>query len=137
GADTRHLVTALEAAPGSGFAITKGGVDELNEPNLSRYASIYLLNIGSLSAEQLKNLEQYVAVGGSVAFFLGKEVDADFYNEKLYNKGKGLFPVELARTYFPPRDKPEMEPNLDDDHYKVLLRYENYPSKEKFPLFGP
>jgi hypothetical protein len=145
GADTRHLSVALEAAPGSGYAITKAGVDKLNDLKPDDYATVYLLNVGSLDPVQLHNLKNYVHQGGSVAFFLGKEVDPSFYNGKLYARGdekdpwagQRLFPVELADHYYPPRDKPEMQPNLDDDHYKVLLRDENFPSKEKFPIFGP
>ncbi len=137
GGDTHHLAEALDSAPGSGYEIVRAGVEGLDEPNLDRYPSIYLLNVPSLSPTQQKNLEAYVRDGGSVAFFLGKDVDAQFYNTSLYNQGKGLFPVELADQYFPPRDKPALLPNLDDNHFKVLLRLEKFPSKEKFPIFGP
>jgi hypothetical protein len=137
GADTRHVAAALDAAPGAGFAITKGGVDELEKANLEKYLTIYLLNIPRLSPNQQKNLENYLANGGSAAFFLGKEVDPQFYNENLFKQGKGVFPVELADQFLPPKDKKELEPNLDDDHYKVLLRSENFPNTSKFPIFGP
>jgi hypothetical protein len=147
GADTRHISAALEAAPGAGYAITKGGEEKLNDPNLLKYSSIFLLNVGTLTDLQAKNLKNYVFQGGSVAFFLGKEVNPAFYNEALYDDrsprekipwaDQHFFPVKLANQYYPPRDKPPMQPNLDDDHYKVLLRDENFPSKEKYPIFGP
>jgi hypothetical protein len=136
GADTRHIAAVLEAAPGSGFAITKGSVEDLNNANLDKYVSIYLLNIPRLAPNQQANLERYLANGGSVAFFLGKEVDSQFYNQNLYKGGKGIFPVELADQFYPPKDKKPLEPNLDDDHYKVLLRDEDFPIKSKFPIFS-
>ena len=42
------------------------------------------------------NLEAYVRDGGGVAFFLGEQVNVDFYNQQLYADGAGCFPVPLA-----------------------------------------
>src|SRR5256884_4600239 len=57
---------------------------------------IYLLNVAELKEKALKNLEEYVKNGGSVAFFLGDKVRPEFYNKFLYKDGKGLFPAPLA-----------------------------------------
>jgi hypothetical protein len=144
GGDTRHVATALDAAPGGGYEIEPdpdkdqvvGGVDLLDQPNLERYPTIFLLNVPSLSPDQQRNLENYVQSGGSLAVFLGPQVDVAYYNDNLYRGGKGLLPVELADTYAPPRDKPPMQPNLDDGHFKVLLRQDLFPIRDKYPIFG-
>jgi hypothetical protein len=144
GGDSRHISTALAATWGGGYEIEPdpdkddlaGGVDLLDQPNLERFPTIFLVNVPSLSPDQRRNLENYVRGGGSVAIFLGPLVDAQFYNESLYQNGRGLLPVELEETYYPPRDKPPMQPNLDDDHFKVLLRKDLFPVQDKYPIFG-
>jgi hypothetical protein len=120
GGDTFHVQTLLTAA--KGFQVVPRGVSELERPNLDQYANIYLLNVRELSDRALRNLENYVRTGGSVAFFLGDKVRPDFYNAKLYAKGKGLFPAPLADRPFPPVSDPDLEPNLFDGQPKIFLR---------------
>jgi hypothetical protein len=146
GGDYHHIVEALDSAPGSGFEIVPNpektggieGVDLLSLPNLERFPSIFLLNVATFNPDQLKNLQSYVRNGGSVAFFLGRDVDPIKYNALLYKEdGTGLFPVELSPKYFPPRDEPELKFNPEDTHFKVLLRKDNFPSTDQYPIFGP
>jgi hypothetical protein len=77
GGDSFHIEEALKSAPGAeeGFDIETSGVTGLDQPNLSKYLSIFLLNVQLLSDKQLKNLETYVWNGGSVSIFLGPDVD--------------------------------------------------------------
>jgi hypothetical protein len=139
GGDTTHVKEALEAT--AGYEVINGGVELLDQPNLEKYSGIYLLNVPTLGKEQEKNLKSYVRNGGNVAFFLGKDVDSQFYNDNLFSKdrdknGVGLIPVELADQFFPPKDKPALKPDMDDGQFKILLRKEFFPSAEKFPVFG-
>jgi Aerotolerance regulator N-terminal len=125
GGDTFHVQTLLTAA--RGYQTFTRGVLELEQPNLDQYASIYLLNVREISDKGLKNLESYVREGGSVAFFLGERVRPDFYNEKLYRKGQGIFPAPLADRPYPPLSEEELKPDLLDGQLKMFVREEKHP----------
>jgi hypothetical protein len=125
GGDTFHVQTLLTSA--RGYQTFTRGPLELEQPNLDQYASIYLLNVRELSDRGVKNLENYVREGGSVAFFLGDRVRPDFYTEKLYRKGQGLFPAPLADRPYPPLSEAELQPNLFDGQLKIFVRNEKHP----------
>ena len=49
----------------------RGTVSDLERPNLSQYACIYLLNVPELKSDkQVQNLFDYVREGGGVGFFM-------------------------------------------------------------------
>jgi len=125
GGDTYHLQTLLTAA--RGFQIAPRGVNELEQPHLEQYPAIYLLNVREFSEKGLRDLENYVREGGSVAFFLGDRVNADFYTKKLYANGKGVFPAPLADRPYPALSDPELQPVLFDEQLKIFVRDENHP----------
>jgi hypothetical protein len=91
----------LDAA--RGFDVVERGVQELEQPNLDRYPCIFVLNVPRLNDKARGNLEAYVRAGGGVFFALGDAVDADFYNQKLYAGGRGLFPCPIE-----PRPTPKL-----------------------------
>src|SRR5262249_41063837 len=96
--DTYYIQTVLNSA--RGYQVLPRGLDELDKGGLDQYPSIFLLNVKEIRSDRgLKNLEDYVKNGGKVAFFLGDQVSLSFYNQVLYNRGKGLFPVPLADRY--------------------------------------
>src|SRR5262249_14556395 len=99
GGDTYHLQTLFTAA--RSYQVVPRGTSELEQPNLERYPSIYLLNVRELSDKARKNLEAYVRDGGSVAFFLGDQVRPEYYTNTLYAEGKGIFPAPLADRPYP------------------------------------
>jgi hypothetical protein len=125
GGDTFHVQMALNSA--KGYQLVTRGVNELEQPNLDQYASIYLLNVGTLSDKALKNVESYLRDGGSVAFFLGDKVRSDFYTDRFYNKGKGIFPAPLRDRPQPPLSEEEMQPDLFDNQLKLFVRDEKHP----------
>lgn len=125
GGDTYHLQAAFAAA--RGYQTSPRGVTELEQPNLSQYASIYIANVRDLSDKARRNLEAYIRDGGSVAFFMGERVNSDFYNKSLWAGGKGFFPVPLADKYRPTSTEPELEPNLFDGQLKLFVRDETNP----------
>jgi hypothetical protein len=125
GGDTFHIQTLLTAA--RGYRVIPRGSAELDQPNLDQYVSIYLLNVRELGEKALHNLENYVREGGSVAFFLGDRVNPQFYTKRLYDGGKGIFPVPLADKPFPALSDPELEPNLLDGQLKLFVRAEDHP----------
>ena len=88
---------ALAPAAGlTGFAPTIENVEFLRRQSLQKFVSIYLVNVPEIPADALKVLEEYVAQGGGLAWFMGPGVRTAFYNEKLYRAGEGLFPVPLV-----------------------------------------
>ncbi|MFT3882558.1 MAG: BatA domain-containing protein [Gemmatales bacterium] len=111
--------------------------------NLSPYSVIYLLNIsgvgrseGDLDEEGLKHLDRYVRGGGSLAYFLGPRTNVAIFNDRLYQKGQGIFPVPLmlrpdaegrkSATYID--DEPDK-----DDYYAKLRFLKVHPA---FPFSG-
>src|SRR5438876_2117739 len=134
GGDSFHLQNAFTAA--RGYQVVPRGVGELDRPNLEQYPCIYLLNVAELKEKALKNLEEYVKNGGSVAFFLGDKVRPEFYNKYLYKDGKGLFPAPLADRATQGLTEPEKIERMFDDQFKLFFRSEAYAKPEEMPIFG-
>jgi hypothetical protein len=140
--DSFFIRNAIISVPGASYEIVHGdelgggvGAKALERSDLLQYPTIFMLNVRELNDKQLANLENYVREGGGVAFFLGPQVSANYYNKKLYAGGKGVFPVPLRDTYHPPANEDALKPEVTgDDH--ILLRDELFPSIETFPIFG-
>jgi len=68
--------------------------------DLADYDVIVLANVSSLSPETVERLEQRVAAGASLIVTVGDQVDANSWNQRMYEAdGSGLLPAELgART---------------------------------------
>jgi hypothetical protein len=64
--------------------------------NLDQYECIFICNVYRLPEEQIANLDKWVHNGGGLVFALGNRIDEQFYNEKLYQEGKGLLPLRIA-----------------------------------------
>jgi hypothetical protein len=129
GGDLYHLRTLFTAA--RGFDVVRGGVAELERPNLEQYPSLFLLNVRDLNERAVKNLEAYVQEGGAVAFFLGDRVNSEFYNKRLYAAGKGIFPAPLAEKPTPALSEEERQSrvlqNLADPAPQLLIRKPDHP----------
>ncbi len=100
--NARYLAAAL--SPGGAV---KTGLDPQIEPTsylnqhkpLDKFAAIFLLDVERLDEAAIEALENYVAGGGGLGFFMGDRCRAPFYNDKLYRDGQGLFPLPLiAKT---------------------------------------
>ncbi len=91
----------LFTEPIKGYDVQLKNAADLDTLNLQPYASIYICDVPRLTEAATKNLENYVRGGGGVSFFMGPSIKSDViaeYNEKLYRKGDGLFPVPLERA---------------------------------------
>ncbi len=92
-----YLYDALGAdTKKTGFAPTLDRVEALRRRPLDRFQSIFLLNVSELPLDAIQALEDYVRAGGGLGWYLGPQVRAAFYNDKLYKEGQGLFPARLA-----------------------------------------
>jgi hypothetical protein len=92
----------------------------LNIKPLDNFGAILLADIQRLDNSAVKALEQYVASGGGVAFFLGDESQAKSYNEELYRDGKGLFPLPLKGPAELMIDRLEAAPDVQVDKHFIF-----------------
>jgi len=85
--------------------------------DLGPQAAIVLMDVATLKDDELAALEKYVDSGGGVAWFVGSMTNRDFYNERLYRDGKGLFPVPLTLPTQLMDSRHESTPDVDvTDH---------------------
>jgi len=95
-----YFLWKLFTEPIKGYDVQLKNASELENLNLQPYASVYLCDVPRLSDAARKNVEDYVRSGGGLAFFMGPSIKSDTivdYNEKLYRKGEGIFPVPLDK----------------------------------------
>jgi len=96
GEDGSYVAEALAADPRStGFSPVIENVEFLRRRPLDEFRAIYLLNVPEIPADGLDALERYVRSGGGLAWFVGGTIRPAHYNDALYRKGEGLFPVPL------------------------------------------
>jgi catechol 2,3-dioxygenase-like lactoylglutathione lyase family enzyme len=63
---------------------------------LEQYSTIFMLDLPRLDEPSIGKLERYATGGGGVCFFVGDNADNNFYNERLYQAGQGVFPAEMG-----------------------------------------
>jgi len=99
-----YLVRALDpvgAASDFPWAIRpeERTADTFSADNLSRYAVVFLNNVGTLTAPVARSLTAYVAAGGTLVIFCGPQVSAETYNRLLVDgvpREGGLLPARLG-----------------------------------------
>ena len=69
------------------------GVADLDDVHL-----LILANVYRLREKTVARIEAFVARGGGLVIFLGDQVDAQFYNERLFKNGAGLLPCQLGQV---------------------------------------
>jgi Aerotolerance regulator N-terminal len=135
-----YFLWKLFTEPIKGYDVQVRSPTELENLNLQPYVSVILCDVPRLSDAARKNLEEYVKGGGGLAFFMGPSIRSDTiaeYNEKLYKKGEGLFPVPLDKAVGVdvPEDKRIAEKirRTFTFNKKLLIRrdLQNHPALEK------
>jgi hypothetical protein len=138
GGDLKHLRAAYEAA--RSYEIERCKIDDLDKLNLELYPTVIFLNIAEIKSEKtLQKLQNYIEHGGSLCYFLGDKVRPSFYNDTLYKKFNGLFPLLIGnRPYdplnpnglLPPEErKAKAEDRLRfDEQPKLLFRDPKHPA---------
>ncbi len=117
--DAFFLSTAL--SPGGKVASGLKALIEtpryLRDHPLDQFDTIYVLNVNRLDPAEISALESFAKSGGGVGFFLGDLSRAEFFNEKLYRNGEGIFPLPLAGPAELVVDRLEKAPDLEvTDH---------------------
>ncbi len=96
-AETFFLERALRP-PGelpSGNKVQVVSETQFDAMTLDSFQAVLLANVYHLAEERRASLEQWVRDGGGLVFFLGDQVDQAHYNDQLWRKGDGLFPLRL------------------------------------------
>jgi hypothetical protein len=96
GEDGSYIADAIATDPkATGYSATIENVEYIRRRSLDGFACIYLLNVPELPADSIDALERFVAAGGGLAWFVGDTIRPAHYNDSLYRKGAGLFPVQI------------------------------------------
>ena len=97
GDEAFYLQTALSPEGAlTGFAPRVETVEFLRKKRLDEFQTVVMLNVAELPVDAVGPLEQFVADGGGLMWYLGNAIKPLYYSERLYDKGKGLFPVRIA-----------------------------------------
>ena len=80
---------------GGGYQWVPGVLNDLEKPDLAKYAFILVLNVPTIPEAARIGLEKYIRGGGGCAFFMGPNIKPADYNSILYRSGEGCFPVPL------------------------------------------
>ena len=120
-----YVRDALAPAAGiTGFAPVVESPEFLRRQPLQQYQCIYMVNVADLPADALRLLEDYVAAGGGLAWFLGPQVRPAYYNTQLYKKGAGLFPVPLGTVADLAVDETNPAPDLKFEDHPVFRAFQ-------------
>ncbi|MSR56145.1 MAG: hypothetical protein EXS05_00490 [Planctomycetaceae bacterium] len=120
-----YLADALAPSPGiTGFAPSIESLDYLRRRPIDKFQSIFLLNVAELPPDAIRTLEQYVAAGGGLVWYLGDQVRAAYYNDKLYADGKGLFPCRLTTAAELLVDETNPAPDVDFGEHPIFRVFE-------------
>jgi hypothetical protein len=127
GGDLKHLKAAYEAA--RSYEIERCKVDDLDKINLELYPTVIFLNVGEIKSEKtIKKVQEYVQHGGSLCFFLGDKARPAFYNDTLFKKFNGLFPLLIRNKPYDPLDpNGTMQPEEREDKAKDQRRFDEQP----------
>ncbi|MBI4568086.1 MAG: BatA domain-containing protein, partial [Planctomycetes bacterium] len=124
GGDSRKDDAAAGGEPRAAGRLTPVTVttvtpDSWSPADLERYRLIVVANVPRLDPGPLAALERYAASGGTVVFFCGDRVDAEFYNRFLYRDGAGILPAAIGPPRTPEDDKTP-RPRLDRPDHPLL-----------------
>jgi hypothetical protein len=99
------VVKAADAAPG-----------QLNDKEVCVLVNAPLGGPGSVPADFVQRLGEFVKEGHGLLITSGPNVGRDSYNRALGKEGSSLLPMELADTFDSPKDKPIFpDPNTIDE----------------------
>ena len=130
---SRSLVDALESGD---FAYRPEIQDAsfLRKFPVDKFRTIYMINVPMLQPDALDRLQEYVAGGGGLVWFMGDRIDDDFYVSELYKNQQrfgdqiGLFPAPLGETSAE-LSRPEFTnpgPDLSFEPVSIFSKFKEY-----------
>lgn len=127
GGDLRHLRAAYKAA--RSYEIERCKVDDLDKINLELYPTVIFLNVSEIkSTKTLQKVQEYVRHGGSLCYFLGDKARPAFYNDTLFKKFNGMFPLLIESKPFDPLNPDGRETEEQrEEKAKDRLRFDEQP----------
>jgi hypothetical protein len=125
--DLYHLQAAFQAA--KSYEVERCTIDELDKIRLDLYPSLIFLNVAEIKSEKtIQKVQDYVQHGGSVLYFLGDKAKPSFYNQTLYRKYSGLFPLLIGDKPYDPLDPTGlMAPEERDELRTARLQRDEQP----------
>jgi len=119
--DGEYLVDALAADPGiTGYSAQLETIDYLRRRSIEEFQSVFMLNVAELPPDAVAPLEEYVADGGGLAWFLGDEIRPSFYISDLYKGGAGLFPVKIGIVAAQTQSSGDSEPDTEFTEHPIF-----------------
>lgn len=131
--------------------------ENLPRGELDQYAVVFLLNVHSVPDEFLSPLASYVRRGGTLAIFLGDQVDAALYNRRLgpgspegkpaggeagaavapkaEAEGAGLLPARLGNVISARENPPGIVFDLDHPYFQFLRDLEDWVAMVRFERY--
>ena len=97
--DYLELALSPDAHSGMGRALIEPRVineGELQGLDLSKFDCVFVCNVGLMTPREAAIFESYLQGGGGVIWCMGDQVQADSYNQVLYQQGKGILPARLG-----------------------------------------
>jgi hypothetical protein len=91
---------------------------------LSRFSVVTLANVERLDESAVAALEKYVADGGGLAVFVGQR-GYRFLKERLYQDGRGLFPLPVEGAEELRVDRLEKAPDMNADEHFIFSSFAN------------
>ncbi len=127
GGDLKHLTAAYEAA--RSYEIERCKVDDLEKINLELYPTIIFLNVPTIKSDKaLQKMREYAQHGGSLLYFLGDKSQPAFYNDTLFKKYDGMFPLLIESKSFDPLNPDgQLTPEDRAEKAKDRLRFDEQP----------
>jgi hypothetical protein len=127
GGDLKHLRAAYDAV--RSYEIERCKVDDLDKISLELYPTIIFLNVAEIKSEKtLQKVQEYIQHGGSLCYFMGDKIRPAFYNDTLFKKYSGMFPLLVESKPYDPLN-PDGRENEEQRKEKAeeRLRFDEQP----------
>ena len=123
--DARYISLAISDPAITGIVVEQRTPYVLTAADLSKYDSIYLLNVRELPADAVQYLAEYVRSGGGLVWFPDGQANTGWYNSTLQTDSQRLFPVQLTTVHSAAvegSDSPGYDVPVFNEHF-IFLAY--------------
>lgn len=135
--ETDFLALALRPRPETQSLLAPKTIElpALTARALSKTAVLVLANVRSLGPQQVREVEEFVKLGGGLLIFPGNRVDAQWYNQTLFRQGEGLLPASIESLRdVSTRGQPAAIPSNHFKHPALAAFNQNAPSLSDYSI---